>query len=49
METPKPPREIEGSLERFLLTVFRLPKSQWKTLRTTTNVIERLHEEFRRR
>ncbi len=24
------------------------PKSQWKTLRTT-NVIERLHEEFRRR
>ena len=26
----------------------RFPKAQWKTLRTT-NVIERLHEEFRRR
>ena len=31
-----------------LLTFFRCPKAQWKTLRTT-NVIERLHEEFRRR
>ena len=31
-----------------LLTFFRFPKPQWKTLRTT-NVIERLHEEFRRR
>jgi transposase-like protein len=31
-----------------LLTFFGLPKAQWKTLRTT-NVIERLHEEFRRR
>jgi transposase-like protein len=31
-----------------LLTFFRFPKAQWKTLRTT-NVIERLHEEFRRR
>src|SRR2546426_11108721 len=31
-----------------LLTFFRFPKGQWKTLRTT-NVIERLHEEFRRR
>jgi len=31
-----------------LLTFFRVPKTQWKTLRTT-NVIERLHEEFRRR
>ena len=30
------------------LTFFRFPKAQWKTLRTT-NVIERLHEEFRRR
>jgi len=36
----------EGGEE--LLTVFRFPKSQWKTLRTT-NVIERLNEEFRRR
>lgn len=31
-----------------LLTFFRFPKAQWKTLRTT-NAIERLHEEFRRR
>jgi transposase-like protein len=31
-----------------LLTFFGFPKAQWKTLRTT-NVIERLHEEFRRR
>ncbi len=31
-----------------LLTFFRFPTAQWKTLRTT-NVIERLHEEFRRR
>lgn len=31
-----------------LLTFFTLPKVQWKTLRTT-NTIERLHEEFRRR
>ena len=31
-----------------LLTFFRFPKAQWKTLRTT-NVIERLNEEFRRR
>jgi transposase-like protein len=31
-----------------LLTFFRFPKAQWKTLRTT-NTIERHHEEFRRR
>jgi len=31
-----------------LLTFFTFPKAQWKTLRTT-NVIERLHEELRRR
>ena len=36
----------EGSDE--LLTFFRFPTAQWKTLRTT-NTIERLHEEFRRR
>jgi transposase-like protein len=36
----------EGGEE--LLTFFRFPRVQWKTLRTT-NVIERLHEEFRRR
>jgi putative transposase len=36
----------EGGEE--LLTFFEFPKAQWKTLRTT-NVIERLHEEFRRR
>jgi transposase-like protein len=31
-----------------LLTFFSFPRVQWKTLRTT-NTIERLHEEFRRR
>ena len=31
-----------------LLTFFRFPRAQWKTLRTT-NTIERLHEESRRR
>jgi transposase-like protein len=31
-----------------LLTFFSFPKAQWKALRTT-NTIERLHEEFRRR
>jgi putative transposase len=31
-----------------LLTFVTFPKAQWKTLRTT-NTIERLHEEFRRR
>jgi putative transposase len=31
-----------------LLTFFPFPQAQWKTLRTT-NTIERLHEEFRRR
>jgi putative transposase len=36
----------EGGNE--LLTFFTFPKAQWKTLRTT-NTIERLHEEFRRR
>jgi putative transposase len=36
----------EGGNE--LLTFFLFPKAQWKTLRTT-NTIERLHEEFRRR
>ena len=36
----------EGGEE--LLTFFEFPTAHWKTLRTT-NVIERLHEEFRRR
>jgi transposase-like protein len=31
-----------------LLTFFRFPTARWKTLRTT-HVIERVHEEFRRR
>jgi len=31
-----------------LLTFFRFPRSQWKCIRTT-NAIERVHEEFRRR
>jgi len=41
------------TLQRFAKEVLpafggRFPKAQWKTLRTT-NTIERLHEEFRRR
>ena len=36
----------EGGKE--LLTFYRYPKSMWKSLRTT-NGIERLNEEFRRR
>jgi transposase-like protein len=36
----------EGGEE--LLTFYQFPTRQWKTLRTT-NVIERLNEEFRRR
>jgi putative transposase len=36
----------EGGEE--LLSFFAFPKAQWKTLRTT-NTIERLHAEFRRR
>jgi transposase-like protein len=42
---------VVASLEEAgaeLLTVFRFPAAQWQCLRTT-NVIERLHEEFRRR
>jgi putative transposase len=35
-------------LQDKLLTFFYFPKAQWKTLRTT-HVIERFHEEFRRR
>jgi putative transposase len=35
-------------LRAELLTVCDFPREQWKTLRTT-NVIERLNEEFRRR
>lgn len=31
-----------------ILTFYRYPRSQWKCLRTT-NIIERLHEGFRRR
>ena len=40
-------RSLEEAGEE-LLTVYRFPRSQWKCLRTT-NAIERLHEEFRRR
>lgn len=36
----------EGGLE--MLTFYRYPKSQWKALRTT-NAIERINQEFRRR
>ncbi|WP_188915804.1 IS256 family transposase [Salinarimonas ramus] len=44
-------RAVADSLEEAgdrLLTFTRLPPSQWKSARTT-NAIERLHEEFRRR
>ena len=40
-------RSLEEAGEE-LLTFYRFPPSQWKLLRTT-NAIERLHEEFRRR
>jgi putative transposase len=44
-------RAVVNSLEEAgdrLFTFTRLPPSQWKSARTT-NAIERLHEEFRRR
>jgi putative transposase len=44
-------RAVADSLEEAgerLFTFARLPKSQWKSARTT-NAIERLHEEFKRR
>jgi putative transposase len=44
-------RAVADSLEEAderLFTFTRFPRSQWRALRTT-NVIERLHEEFRRR
>lgn len=44
-------REVANSLEEGgeqLFTFTRLPPSQWKSARTT-NAIERLHEEFKRR
>ena len=47
----KTARGVARSLEEAgdeLLTFLRYPRSQWKSLRTT-NIIERLNEEFRRR
>jgi transposase-like protein len=44
-------REVANSLEEAgekLFTFTRFPKSQWKSIRTS-NAIERLHEEFKRR
>ena len=44
-------RAVADSLEEAgdkLFTFTRFPKSQWKSIRTS-NAIERLHEEFRRR
>ena len=38
---------LEGAGDR-LFTFARFPQSQWKSIRTT-NAIERLHEEFKRR
>jgi putative transposase len=42
-----PPDSLEEAGDR-LFTFTRLPVSQWKSARTT-NAIERLHEEFKRR
>lgn len=44
---PKVATSLEEGGEE-LLTFYRFPKSQWKSLRTT-NVVERLNGEFRRR
>jgi transposase-like protein len=44
-------RAVAASLEEAgdkLFTLARFPKSQWKSIRTS-NAIERLHEEFKRR
>jgi len=44
-------RAVADSLEEAgerLFTFTRLPPSQWRSVRTT-NAIERLHEEFKRR
>ena len=43
------PKMVESLQEAGdeLLTFYRFPKAQWKSLRTT-NAIERLHAEFRR-
>jgi transposase-like protein len=48
--TPRCPGVVRSLQEggEELLTFFQFPMRQWKTLRTT-NVIERLNEEFRRR
>ena len=46
-EMPGGRRKLGGSgLQLFTFT--RFPKSQWKSIRTS-NSIERLHEEFKRR
>lgn len=44
---PKVAKSLEEAGEE-LLTFYRFPRTQWRSLRTT-NVIERLHGEFRRR
>ena len=41
-------RRPQGETGDRLFTFTRLPPSQWKSARTT-NAIERLHEEFKRR
>jgi len=47
---PRAPKVAESvqQVGDELLTFYRFPMSQWKSLRTT-NAIERLHGEFRRR
>jgi hypothetical protein len=43
-----PGRRLPGGSGERLFTLTRLPPSQWRSARTT-NAIERLHEEFKRR
>lgn len=43
---PKVARSLQEAGDK-LLTFYRFPRSQWKSLRIT-NAIERLHEKFRR-
>src|ERR1051325_11731716 len=47
LKCPGVAASLEEAGER-LFTFLRLPQSQWKSARTT-NAIERLHEEFKRR
>ena len=47
VQLPRRGEELEEAGDE-LFTMYRFPKQQWKNIRTT-NVIERLNGEFRRR